>query len=123
MVEGKKVLIVDDELEFTQMILTFLKSQKFEAYAANNLEEAINIFKREKPKVVLLDVNMPIVNGDKFLPVLRSLNPSIQVIVISGFSKEDIDGRFKPTEYFAFFKKGDFLLEDLSKTIEKACLA
>lgn len=119
--ENKKVLIVDDEPGFTSMMMSFLKSQKYEANAANNLEEAINLFKREKPKVVLLDVNMPIVNGDKFLPVLRSINPSVQIILITGFAKEDIESRFKPDDYFAFFKKGDFVLEDLKKTIEQAC--
>lgn len=118
--ESKKILIVDDETGFTSMMLSFLKSQKYEASAANNLEEAINIFKREKPKVVLLDVNMPIVNGDKFLPVLRSINPSVQVIVISGYPKEDIESRFKSSDYFAFFKKGDFVLADLKKAIEQA---
>ena len=69
---------------------------------------------------MLLDVNMPIANGDKFLPVLRSINASVQIILISGFSKEDIESRFKPADYFAFFKKGEFLLEDLKKTIEQA---
>lgn len=111
---------MDDEVGFTSMMMTFLKSQKFDASAANNLEEAINLFKRENPKVVLLDVNMPIVNGDKFLPVLRSINPSVQIIVISGFTKEEIEGRFKENDYFAFFKKGDFPLEDLKKSIEQA---
>jgi DNA-binding NtrC family response regulator len=118
--DAKKVLIVDDETGFTSMMLSFLKSQKYEASAANNLEEAINLFKRERPKVVLLDVNMPIVNGDKFMPVLRSLNPSVQIIVISGFSKEDVESRFKPSDYFAFFKKGEFVLEELKQSIEKA---
>ena len=119
--ENKKILIIDDEPGFTSMMTSFLKSQKYEAAAANNLEEAINLFKREKPTVVLLDVNMPIVNGDKFLPVLRSINPSAQIILISGFSKEDIETRFKSGDYFAFFKKGEFLLEDLKKKIEEAC--
>lgn len=117
---GKKVLIVDDEPGFTAMMLGFLKSQKFEASAANNLEEAVNIFKREQPSLVLLDIGMPIVNGDVFLPVLRSINPSVKVIIISGFLKEDVDARFKEIPYFAFFKKGEFLLEDLKKKIEEA---
>ncbi len=117
---GKKILVVDDEPGFTSMMLNFLKSQKYEASAANNLEEAIHLFKKEAPKVVLLDVSMPIVNGDKFLPVLQSINPSVKVIIISGFLKEDVEARFKSTQYFAFFKKGEFLLEDLKKKIEEA---
>lgn len=118
--KNKKILIIDDEVGFCQMMTNYLNSANYEAFAASNLEDAVILFKREKPKVVVLDFNMPIVNGDKFLPILQEMDPTVRVIVVSGFVKEEVEEKFKGLTYFTFFKKGDASIEEMKKKIDEA---
>ena len=116
----KKILVVDDDTGFLQMITEYFKPKGYAVSTAKNLEDAINIFRREKPKVVLLDFNMPIVSGEKFLPILQSVDPSVRVIVVTGFLQEEVEEKFKGLGYFAFFKKGDLSLEALQAKTDEA---
>jgi DNA-binding NtrC family response regulator len=115
-----KIMIIDDEAGFSQLIVDYLKSHHYETIAANNLEEALKIFKRERPRVILLDYNMPILTGDTILPMFQSIEPAIRVIVISGFTEEEVEEKFKGLGYYAFFKKGDLSLEGLRQKVEEA---
>src|SRR3989338_2455476 len=116
----KKILVIDDEVGFSQMIMDYFKPKGYSVSAASNLEDAINIFRKEKPKVVLLDFNMPIVSGEKFLPILQSVDPAVRVIVVTGYLQEEVEDKFKGLGYFAFFKKGDLSLEALKAKTDEA---
>ena len=116
----KKILIVDDERGFTETLCEYLRGAGFEADAAHDFDQAVNVFKRKRPPVVLLDFNMPVVNGDKFLPVFQSIDPNVRVIVITGYTAMDVEEQFKGLGYFAFFEKGSLSLESLKKTVEEA---
>ncbi len=113
-------MIVDDEEGFVQTLAQYFLSQGFDVKSATNLEDAINIFRKEKPKVVLLDFNMPLLTGERFLPLLQSVNPSVRVIVVSGYLEEEVESKFKGLGYFAFFKKGDLELEKLKQKVIEA---
>ena len=115
-----KVLIVDDEAAFSTMLKDYLKTQGYEVSMATNHEDAINSFRRNQPKVVILDFNMPIVTGEKFLPILQTVNPLIRVIVITGCLEEEVEDRFKGLGYFAFFEKANLSLEKVRDKVEEA---
>lgn len=117
---AKKLLIVDDEPSFTQLVIEYFGSQGYEAYSANNLEEAINLFKTHRPKAVILDFNMPLVTGEKLLPILQSLEPSVRVIVVTGCLEEEVEDRFKGLGYFGFFEKGTLSLDKLRHKVDEA---
>ena len=108
----KKILVIDDEPSFVQMVVEFFRIAGYDARAALNLEDAITAFRQQKPKVVLLDFNMPMVTGEKFLPILQNLNPSVKIIVVTGCLQEEVEQRFKGLGYFAFFEKGNLSLDD-----------
>ncbi|HXV18614.1 MAG TPA: response regulator [Candidatus Omnitrophota bacterium] len=116
----KKLMVVDDEPGFSQLITDYFKSLHYEVLAANDMEEALAIFKREKPKVILLDFQMPIVTGEKLLPLLQSIEPTVRVIVVSGFLEEEVEEKFKGLGYFAYFKKGDLSLDEIRSKVEEA---
>ena len=116
----KKVLIIDDEPSFVQMVLEFFRVAGYDARAALNLEDAINAFRQHKPKVVLLDFNMPMITGEKFLPILQNLNPSVKIIVVTGCLQEEVEHKFKGMGYFAFFEKGNLSLEKMKQKVEEA---
>jgi len=116
----KKVLIVDDEPNFGQLVAEYLRTASIEAHVAYNLEDALNAFRKHKPKVVILDFNMPMVTGEKFLPILQSLDPTIRVIVVTGCIQEEVEEKFKGLGYFGFFEKGNLSLEKVRQKVEEA---
>ena len=116
----KRVLIVDDEPNFGQLIAEYLQSAGYEVFIACNLEDALNLFRKQKPRVVLLDFNMPMVTGEKFLPILQSLDPTVRVIVVTGCLQEEVEDKFKGLGYFGFFEKGNLSLEKVRQKVEEA---
>jgi DNA-binding NtrC family response regulator len=116
----KKIMVVDDNPAFSQLTADYFKSFEYEVYTADDLEDALNIFRREKPKVILLDFQMPLVTGEKLLPILQSIQPQVRVIVVSGFIEEEVEAKFKGLGYFAFFQKGDLSLDKLKDKVEEA---
>lgn len=115
-----KLLVIDDDLMFSEMLSVYFRSVGFDVRTADNVEDAIREFRRLKPKVVLLDFNMPLVNGDKFLPLLQDINPVVKIIVVSGYTQEDVEDKFKGLGYFAFFEKGGISLENLKMKVDEA---
>ena len=116
----KKILVVDDEIGFTQLLVDYFKPLSYEIKAATNLEDALNVFRNDKPKVVLLDFNMPLVTGEQFLPLLQNVDPMVRVIIITGHIAEEVEEKFKGLGYYAFFKKGDLSLEQLRAKVDEA---
>ena len=119
---GRTLLVIDDESGFAEMVLEYFRQSDYKVHAALNLEDAIMLFKQFKPDVVILDYNMPMVTGEKFLPILHSLNPTVKVILITGELEEEVKDKFKGMSYFAFFEKGNFSLEQLKAKVEEALL-
>jgi DNA-binding NtrC family response regulator len=115
-----KLLIVDDDDNFSRMLMEFFKMKGYDVHFANNLEDAINVFRKERPKAVLLDFNMPIVTGEKFLPILLSVDPLLRVIVVSGCTEEEVEEKFKGLGYFGFFQKGSMSLEAVREKVDEA---
>lgn len=70
-----KVLVVDDDAEIRNALDGFLKDEGFHVNVARNGKEALDILKREGGWVVLLDVQMPEMNGYEVVRMMRE-NPA-----------------------------------------------
>lgn len=80
-----KILIADDHnmlINGLKLILAVRKDFKVVA-SANNGIEVIELVKKEKPDLILLDINMPMLNGYQTILLLKSDFPGINVIVLS----------------------------------------
>ncbi len=119
-VRDKKLLIIDDEPNFAGLVVEYFKSLGYDARQALNLEDAITVFRSQKPSVVLLDFNMPMVTGEKFLPILQTMNPHVRVIIVTGCLQEEVEEKFKGLGYYGFFEKGDLSLEKVRLKVEEA---
>ena len=115
-----RLLIIDDDRDFSQMVVDYFRAAGYEMSLATNMEDAVNIFRRQKPRVVFLDFNMPIVTGEKMMPVLQSIDPAVRVIVVSGYTQEEVEEKFKGLGYFAYFEKAGLSLENLKRKVEEA---
>lgn len=82
-----KILLVDDEphvRKFIGLVLKQLGSPKL--LEAANGQEAIEIYQVEKPDLVLLDVNMPVLDGLQALRELRRLDPECIAIMLTSLA-------------------------------------
>jgi len=89
---GAKVLVVDDEQDFTDLLVHNLSSSDYEVMTAKDGLDALNKARRYLPDVVLLDVILPDIDGFSICNILRS-QPStgdIPVIVLTALYGESI---------------------------------
>ncbi len=102
-----KVLVVDDEPEAVELLTEFLSSKGYEVLTATSGEEALRRVKEERPHLVLLDIQMPKMNGLEVLRRIREIDPEMGVIMATGVNEEDV-GR-KALELGAF----DYIVKPL----------
>ncbi|MBN8531133.1 MAG: response regulator [Alphaproteobacteria bacterium] len=88
----KTCLVVDDSKVVRKVAYKMLESLSFKVLEAENGKEALAQFKQHKPEVVLLDWNMPVMDGLEFIKALRALDASEgkQPIVIFCTTENDI---------------------------------
>ncbi len=84
-----KVLIVDDEAGFADLLQRFLVAKGHTVSAASDGPEALQKVHDERPELVLLDIRMPQMNGIEVLRRLRASDPGVGVIMVSGISDEE----------------------------------
>lgn len=79
-----RVMIADDESHVRVLLRALLKSMNCEVVAeAANGAEAVELFKKEKPHMLLLDINMPLKTGDQVLQEILAQFPNAFVIMLT----------------------------------------
>ena len=79
------ILIVDDEEVYRKEIGEFLKKKKFEIFFADRPSKAKEILKDNEIDIVILDANLPELNGLDFLSEIKKDYADTEVIIITGF--------------------------------------
>jgi len=80
-----KVLVVDDELAICELLDEFLSEHGYDVSTAISGEEALAVFEKESPQMVLLDIKMPGIDGMDVLRKIKEINSKAGVIMISAF--------------------------------------
>lgn len=88
-----KVLVVDDEREIRDLLNISLSAEGYEVIVGSNHEEAIELVKRENPQVILLDIEMPGVDGIETCRRLKAEEKTrpIPVIMLTALGDRDIE--------------------------------
>ncbi|WP_034632849.1 HD domain-containing phosphohydrolase [Maridesulfovibrio bastinii] len=79
-----KILVIDDEDFVRDTIKDYLMDSGFEVCSAGDGEEGLKVFNEEEPDAVLVDLNMPRMDGFAFLEQLKKIDEDVPVIVVSG---------------------------------------
>ncbi len=88
-----KLLIVEDELELCNSIVSYLKSESYSCEVANSYSSALKKIDAFEYDCILLDITLPDGNGLKILEELKQNNKTDGVIIVS--AKNSIDDRIK----------------------------
>lgn len=122
--EEVKVIIVDDDSSSRTLLSHFI--QLVPAYhvigEAASSKECMELIKKEKPDLALVDIGLPDVNGIETIRVCKQLHPTLQVIFITGYDEYAVDAfalsavdyLIKPIERVRLF----MALEKARKSIE-----
>ncbi|MBN1644021.1 MAG: response regulator transcription factor [Dehalococcoidales bacterium] len=87
---NKKVLVVDDDATFVELVDMVLTREGFEILTASNGREALRILFESKPDLVLLDVIMPQMDGWQTCKYIREAS-DVPIIILSGQSRSEDD--------------------------------
>jgi two-component system chemotaxis response regulator CheY len=84
------ILLVDDEPHIRKYVSLILKQMGVtRLLEASNGEEAVAVYQREKPPLVLMDVNMPRVDGLQALRQLKEIDPECCVVMLTSLTNRD----------------------------------
>jgi len=85
---GKKILVVDDEPAFVNLVKQVLTKKGYEVLKASNGQESLRVFFDHRPDVVLLDVVMPRMDGWQTCSRIRDVS-DVPIIIITGRRKAE----------------------------------
>jgi anti-anti-sigma factor len=86
----EKILVIDDEKPTLMMFRLTLAAYGYDVLTAENGQEGLDVFNRERPTIVLTDIKMPGMNGIEVLKQVKAIDPSTEVIVITGHGDMDL---------------------------------
>ncbi|VAW37416.1 Response regulator receiver [hydrothermal vent metagenome] len=88
----KNILLVDDEESIHLLYSDELEEDGYKVYSAYSGEEALEKLREISADLVILDINMPGMNGLETLRQIKELNPALPVILCSAYEefKQDI---------------------------------
>jgi len=117
-----KILLVDDEPHIRKFIGLLLKQLGSPTIIeAGNGREALALYPQERPDLVLLDVNMPGLDGLATLQKLRELDPDVVVIMLTSLASRQVVEGAADLGACLYIRKDtpkDEMLKMLRETIE-----
>jgi two-component system cell cycle sensor histidine kinase/response regulator CckA len=101
------VLLVDDEPLIRAVAGQLLESLGFEALVAKDGQEAVAVFAQHRTEIqcVLLDLTMPVLDGEGAFRAIRALRHDVPVVLMSGYSEHEATARFVGEGLAGFLQK------------------
>lgn len=114
------VLVIDDDVDFLRSLRSLLRAEGFDVIAAESGVKGLQLLRYTDRQiaVVLLDYNMPQLNGAETLRHLRKLAPKAKVIAVTGVSLDQIPANF--TEGVDRFIQKPFEQQQLISAIKES---
>jgi response regulator RpfG family c-di-GMP phosphodiesterase len=103
MIDGSKILLVDDNIDIINALSDFLTLNGCNVLVASTGKKALELLSKNEIEVVILDVRLPDTNGIALLDTIKVENPTVAVIIVTGY--------YNPNYVVEAMKKGasDFL--------------
>lgn len=115
------ILVIDDEESVRILSRRVLELAGFQVLLGNDGRDGLAKFKEHinEIRLVLLDLTMPHLNGEEVFREMRLLKPNVKVVLMSGYSEQEVDELFAGKGLTGFVQK-PFRTNDLIKTIRQS---
>lgn len=80
----RKIVIADDDRDLTELLRRMLEIEGYSVVTANDGQAAIEAHKREKPDMLILDVNMPVKDGIQVCGEIRRQDKTVLILMLTG---------------------------------------
>ncbi len=81
---SEKVLIVDDEKDFLDIIAERIRARGMDVSTTTSAEDAIHMVEEKSYDVIIMDFMMPGMNGFQTLKAIKEKKPEVQIILLTG---------------------------------------
>jgi CheY-like chemotaxis protein len=113
-----KILVIDDEQGIRNLLDTLLSRKGYDVVLAASGRKGLELFRRERPDVVVLDLNMPEMGGVAVLQQIRTLKPEQLVIVLTGAGTPEKEQQVHALGVSEFVEK-EFSLHHLGDVLKR----
>ena len=83
-----KILVVDDEEKLTEVVKSYLEKSGFKVYCAHNGNEALELFAKVNPKLMVLDLMLPDISGEEICKTIRKKS-RVPIIMLTAKVEEE----------------------------------
>lgn len=104
-----RILVVDDEASIRELLSRQLMRQGRKVLMANDGRTAIELFRRERPDITILDLNMPGLDGIAVLKQIRAIDAKATVMIFTGSGTEAAEAQARELGVTEFLEKGGSL--------------
>ena len=118
---GASFLIADDNDALRERLAKALRDRGYDVRTAANADEAVNLARHESPEFAVVDLKMPGPSGLDLLKELKEIDPSTQVVILTGFGSiaTTVDAmRLGATNYVTKPADTDDVIDDALDRIE-----
>jgi CheY-like chemotaxis protein len=112
-----KILVIDDDARDRGLLVAVLEERGYEVISADNGGAGLMLCHRRTPDAVVLDLNMPGIDGRTILRQLRILHPTLPVVVFSGRT-EEVEQEMLNQGATAFIQKA-YSLDQLGSALQE----
>jgi CheY-like chemotaxis protein len=113
-----RILVIDDDARDRELLADVLQERGYEVILAENGGAGLMLCHRRAPDAVVLDLRMPKMDGHRVLQQLRTLYPSLPVVVFSGHGTEAVEQEVLDHGATAFIQK-KFSLDQLGLALQE----
>jgi excisionase family DNA binding protein len=111
------VLVVDDDPDLQELFKAFLKNIGFSRVVVGTAKDAIHSLRKQKFDLMFLDLQLPDAPGDEVYKTAKSLDPNLNVIVITGYPDSEMLDRILQISPVTVLKK-PLKIEQLNQTVK-----
>lgn len=113
-----KILVIENEPVVRDLLDTLLSQKGYDVVLADGGRKGLELFCRERPDVIVFDVNMPEMDGIAVLQLVRSLNPNQPVSILTGAVTPETEQQIRALCVIEIVKK-EFPLDLLGDALKR----
>ena len=117
--EKKTILVVDNGETIRETLVKILEREGYSVLTAEDGQAAMEVLREHKVNVILSDISMPRMDGNKLLKLAKSTLPDVEVILMTGHGKTELGLEALRAGAFDFIQK-PFTKLALNKTLKQA---
>ncbi len=118
--EAKKILIIEDDEDLHLLYRLYLKGESYKIFEAWNGKEGLEQIERERPDLIILDMIMPVMDGEEFIQKFRFEKKNFDIPIIIASVNDKIPAPFLEKGKIQSVLKKPFPIETLLKEIKTA---